>query len=257
MGIVCCAMDTVLNEMVALKMLPKNLAEDPQILERFLREFRSTRKLVHRNIVRIYDIVEEGGNQYISMEYVTGKNLRQMLREKGKIPEKEVAEITCQVCLALQAAHEQGVVHRDIKPANVMMDSTRTVKVMDFGIAKMKNEQKLTLTSDLLGTPVYMSPEQTQGLAVDHRSDIYSVGIMMYESLLGDTVYQRKYRISTYSCCSSPYLTPASKTMQAIVMKVVLKNTPAIGIKTPINCGKRLMKLFLVPNSILKLQKET
>lgn len=223
MGIVCCAMDTVLNEMVALKMLPKNLAEDPQILERFLREVRSTRKLVHRNIVRIYDIVEEDGNQYISMEYVAGKNLRQLLREKGKIPEKEVAEIICQVCLALQAAHEQGVVHRDIKPANIMIDSTHTVKVMDFGIAKMKNEQKLTLTSDLLGTPVYMSPEQTQGLVVDHRSDIYSVGIMMYELLTGEVPFTKGNIGYQHIHVVPPVPMPASKPMQDIVMKCIEK----------------------------------
>ena len=223
MGIVCCAMDTVLNEMVALKMLPQDLAQDPQILERFLREVKSTRKLVHRNIVRVYDIVEENGNKYISMEYVVGKNLRQLLREKGRLPEQEVAGIIRQVCLALQEAHEQGIVHRDIKPANIMIDSTNTVKVMDFGIAKMQDAQKLTQTTDFLGTPLYMSPEQTQGLQIDQRSDIYSLGILMYEMLSGDVPFNKGNIGYQHIHVVSPPPTHSSKEMQEIVMKCIEK----------------------------------
>jgi tetratricopeptide (TPR) repeat protein/outer membrane protein assembly factor BamB len=185
MGIVCLAKDTDLDEMVALKFLPQELRYDTMILERFKQEVRSTRKLTHPNIVRIYDMGEEAGRRFISMEYINGRNLKDILFEKTKLLPLEAIDIGIQVSSALSYAHKMKVVHRDIKPANIMVTDEGHVKVMDFGIASMMERAGLTQTGAMIGTPLYMSPEQAEGKPVDGRSDIYSLGIMMYEFVEG------------------------------------------------------------------------
>jgi tetratricopeptide (TPR) repeat protein len=185
MGIVCLAKDTDLDEMVALKFLPQELRYDTMIIERFKQEVRSTRKLSHPNIVRIYDMGEEAGRRFISMEYINGSNLKDILFEKTKLSPLEAIDISIQVSSALSYAHKMKVVHRDIKPANIMVTDEGHVKVMDFGIASMMERAGLTQTGAMIGTPLYMSPEQAEGKPVDGRSDIYSLGIMMYEFVEG------------------------------------------------------------------------
>jgi len=224
MGVVYCAMDTLLNEMVALKMLPREFNQEEQAVERFIREVRTTRKLNHPHIVRIYDIGDEDGQLFISMEYINGKTLRQIQKEKGPFPEKELWPMMKQVCQALATAHAQGVIHRDIKPANIMLDSSHHIKVMDFGIAKLPNAERLTQTNDFLGTPLYMSPEQCQGLPVDQRSDIYSLGVTLFELLTGNLPFNEGN--IAYHHISTPPPVPAglSPLGQQIILKCLSKN---------------------------------
>ena len=145
--------------------------------------------LSHPNIVTIYDVGTEQNLQYIAMEYLEGQTLEEMIRRKVKFNYRIIAQIITQVCHALTYAHNQGIVHRDIKPANIMVRSDYTVKVMDFGIARL-DSSSMTRTGIAMGTPNYISPEQLQGRPVDSRTDIFSLGVMMYEML----VYRRPFR---------------------------------------------------------------
>lgn len=185
MGIVYKAKDNELDEIVALKILPENLTQNPEALQRFRAEARAARKLSHPNIVRIHDIGEEMGRKYISMEYVNGTDLKRYFRSKGKLPPKELATLMISIANALDYAHSMGIVHRDVKPANIMLTDTMIVKVSDFGIAKVLESTTETVAGAIIGTPLYMSPEQIQGLPIDNRADIYSLGIMMYELISG------------------------------------------------------------------------
>ena len=185
MGIVYRAIDGELDEIVALKILPDNLSTDNDALARFRREARSARRLSHRNIVRIHDIGEEMGRKYISMEFVEGTTLKTMIRTPGGIPLPKLLKYACQILDALAYAHSIGIVHRDIKPANIIISRDDEVKVTDFGIAKILQSAESTAEGAVVGTPLYMSPEQVRGDPVDHRADIYSLGILLYECIEG------------------------------------------------------------------------
>ncbi len=186
MGIVYRARDSELEDIVALKILPDNLSNNPEALQRFKAEARSARRLSHKNIVRIHDIGEEMGRKYISMEYVDGTDLKKLFRESGRrMPPPKFLKYMIAAARALAYAHTIGIIHRDVKPANVMITKDDEVKVTDFGIAKMMESTEATVAGALIGTPLYMSPEQVQGIPVDNRADIYSLGITMYELLTG------------------------------------------------------------------------
>jgi tetratricopeptide (TPR) repeat protein len=185
MGIVYRARDNELDEIVALKILPDNLSQNPDALNRFRAEARSARRLSHPNIVRIHDIGEEMGRKYISMEFIKGIDLKKHFRQKGKLPPPELAMIMMPTCAAIDYAHSMNIVHRDIKPANIILTEQLVPKVSDFGIAKALESTSETLAGAIIGTPLYMSPEQVQGQPVDTRADIYSLGIMMYELASG------------------------------------------------------------------------
>ncbi|MCW8983739.1 MAG: serine/threonine protein kinase, partial [Thermoanaerobaculales bacterium] len=190
MGAVYRAHDLELDRVVALKVIRPHLADDPNVLQRFKQEIILAREVTHRNVVRIFDIGQAGETRFISMEYVEGKDLLGLLRERGALPAEEAIEIVEQVCLALEAAHQQGVVHRDLKPANIMIDSDGRVVVMDFGIARSLEMSGMTQTGSLIGTPDYMSPEQVKGEPVDSRSDIFALGIIFYQLLTGELPYK-------------------------------------------------------------------
>jgi serine/threonine-protein kinase len=202
MGIVYRARDKELEEVVALKILPDNLSNNPEAVRRFKVEARNARRLSHPSIVRIHDIGEEMGRKYISMELVDGTDLKKKIRQKGKLPAPEVVKYAIQVADALAYAHRLGIVHRDIKPANIMLTKKEDVKITDFGIAKLVDSTgEGTMIGAVIGTPLYMSPEQVQGLPVDNRADIYSFGIMLYELLNGkppffegDLAYQHLHK---------------------------------------------------------------
>lgn len=191
MGIVYKARDNELDEIVALKILPDTLGNNPEALRRFKQEARNARRLSHPNIVRIHDIGEQQGRKYISMEYVDGSDLKERIRVcKRKVPLAEVLPYAIQIAEALGAAADANIVHRDIKPANIMITKRGKVKITDFGIAKMIQDdtgtdaapaQDATRAGAIIGTPLYMSPEQVQGNAIDARTDIYAYGIVMYE----------------------------------------------------------------------------
>ncbi len=184
MGIVYKAYDTMLDRIVALKVLPPHFKAHPQALEAFFREAKAAAAMNHPNIVTIYDMGEEGGENYIAMEYVDGKTLKEVLNQEKMFPVKIAILITGQICRALDYAHGRKVVHRDIKPANIMWTKDKQVKIMDFGLAKVVSEVQQQQTM-VAGTPYYMSPEQTLGEGVDYRCDIYATGVTLFELLTG------------------------------------------------------------------------
>ena len=184
MGIVYKATDTVLDRTVAFKVLPDALQENPQALKNFLREAKSAAKLNHPGIVTVYDAGEQDGVFYIAMEYVDGNTLKEIIKHRGKISPGGIVHVLTQMCEALAYAHEHKVVHRDIKTANTMWTRDRKAKIMDFGLAKVIEEVR-NHTTIVSGTPYYMSPEQTLGKNVDHRTDIYSLGVSVFELATG------------------------------------------------------------------------
>lgn len=189
MGVVWKARHRDLDRVVALKVLPRDVAALPGFSERFRREARALARLAHPNIVSVHEAGECGGLYFLAMEHVDGVNLRQALRE-GRIGPHEVLRIVPQICDALQYAHDHGVVHRDIKPENVLVLADGRVKVADFGLAKIAGADasaELTLAGQVMGTPAYMAPEQVERpMSVDHRADIYSLGVVFYEMLTGE-----------------------------------------------------------------------
>src|SRR6266516_473113 len=185
MGVVYKATDTQLDETVAIKTLPGDVMQrSPEDLERFKREIRLARKITHRNVLRTYDYGEAEGVYFISMEYVRGYTLAELLAEAAG---NQVAlGVARQICRGLEAAHEQGIIHRDIKSQNVLIDHRGEVKLMDFGIARMAEAHEgMTQAGLIVGTPHYMSPEQVQGRQLDPRSDVYSMGVLIYEMVAG------------------------------------------------------------------------
>ncbi|MBM4169120.1 MAG: hypothetical protein FJ215_08185 [Ignavibacteria bacterium] len=184
MGIVYRAEDIKLKRTVALKFLPKGLEAHEPERARFLQEAQAAAALNHPNICTIHDIAAEGDDQFIVMEYVDGVTLRSKIAD-GRLQIAGAVQFAIQISEALQEAHSKGIVHRDVKPENIMVNTKNQVKVMDFGLAKLKGSLKLTRTSSTVGTAAYMSPEQAQGLEVDHRTDIWSVGVVLFEMLTG------------------------------------------------------------------------
>jgi predicted Ser/Thr protein kinase len=186
MGVVYKAHEESLNRFVAIKVLGEHLAEDEIQIERFLREARSAASLNHPNIVQIYAVSEEAGRHYFVMEYVSGRSLQQILKSSGPLDPLQVARIAVQTASGLQAAHERGIIHRDIKPANLLIDERGLVKIADFGLALMASGiSRLTATGMFMGTPGYLSPEQCLDQEIDHRTDIYSLGVTLFEALAG------------------------------------------------------------------------
>jgi predicted Ser/Thr protein kinase len=190
MGIVYKARQPGLDRLVALKILPVEAGRDPAFAERFAREARALARLTHPGIVAVYDFGQSDGRFYLLMELVDGVNLRHLLQQ-GRLKPEEALKIVPQLCEALQYAHEQGVVHRDIKPENILLDRRGHVKIADFGLAKLLGQKDadsaLTGSRQVMGTPHYMAPEQMERpLAVDHRADIYSLGVVFYEMLTGE-----------------------------------------------------------------------
>jgi eukaryotic-like serine/threonine-protein kinase len=177
--------DRVLERQVAVKVLSPPYAQDPMFVERFRREARAAARLSHPNIVAVFDSGSDAGEHYLVMEYVAGQSLAELLHRQGRLTPRRAAELAVEVCAALAAAHAQGLVHRDVKPANVLVDADGRVKVADFGIVKAAATATLTGTGTVLGTAAYLSPEQAQGGPVDARSDLYSLGCLLYELLCG------------------------------------------------------------------------
>lgn len=183
MGEVYRADDLTLGQPVALKFLPESLAHDRERLGRLLAEVRLARQVSHRNVCRVYDIVEHEGQSFLSMEFVDGEDLGSLLRRAGRLAPEKAAEIARQICAGLHAAHEKGILHRDLKPANILVDSQGVAHIADFGLAG--HGDGFRREEIRAGTPSYMSPEQVQGLEVTVRSDLYSLGLLLYEMYTG------------------------------------------------------------------------
>ena len=189
MGVVYRAFDRELQEPIAIKTLkPEAMAGGSAALDRFKQEIRLARRIAHRNVVRTYDLGEQNGMYYLTMEYVEGTSLKQLIVSRGKLPVAVTLTVGKQLCRALEVAHAEGVIHRDIKPQNIVVEPSGFLKVMDFGIARLANPPKgkgLTEAGTSIGTPDYMSPEQLSGAELDPRSDLYAAGVVLFECLTG------------------------------------------------------------------------
>ena len=226
--------DTLLSRPVAIKRLFPEFAADPSFVERFRREATAAANLNHPNIVAVYDWGSAEGTYYIVMEYIEGQSLAELLRSDGPLPPEHAAEIALSVAAALGFAHNNGVIHRDVKPGNVLLSPDGKVKVTDFGIAIAAfggAESNLTQTGSVMGTATYFSPEQAQGQTLDHRSDLYSLGVVLYEMLCGRPPFTGDSSVAVaYKHVQQAVPAPSSlgvvlpESLEAITMKLLAKN---------------------------------
>ncbi|HEY3203148.1 MAG TPA: protein kinase [Thermoanaerobaculia bacterium] len=215
MGVVYRAHDRDLDDVVAIKTLRSEaLSADPTLLDRFKQEIRLARRITHPNILRTHDLGESSGLRYLSMEFVKGLTLKQLIDAGDILPTPVGLRIAKQICAGLAAAHEVGVIHRDIKPQNILIEATGGLKIMDFGIARLQEERGMTAEGTVVGTPDYMSPEQARGLALDFRSDIYSTGVVLYEVFTGTVPFE-------------------GETPLAVVLKHIQENPPSPQTRNP------------------------
>lgn len=230
MGEVYLAEDTELKRKVALKFLPPHLCQDADCRVRFKREAQAAAKLSHSNVVTIFDVSEFQGRPFFAMEYVEGYSLREVIKQ-GKLSVADSVGLTMQLCEGLQAAHEAGITHRDIKPSNIIIDRKGRAKLLDFGLAAIKGTEKLTRTGSTLGTIGYMSPEQAEGKEVDRRSDIFSLGVVLYEMIAGKRPFDRESDVATTRAIATDtpeplarYKIGVSDELQRVVNKALEKD---------------------------------
>jgi serine/threonine protein kinase/predicted Zn-dependent protease len=190
MGKVYKALDSEVNEKIAIKLIRPEIAKDKKIIERFRNELKFARKIRHKNVCQMYDLSREGDRNYITMEYVRGDDLKSLIKRMGSFSPAQAISTITQVCDGLIEAHKLGVVHRDLKPQNIMIDQDGNARIMDFGIARSLEGKGLTGMGVMIGTPEYMSPEQVEGKETDQRSDIYSLGVILFEMVTGQTPFQ-------------------------------------------------------------------
>ncbi|HEY5287353.1 MAG TPA: Stk1 family PASTA domain-containing Ser/Thr kinase [Solirubrobacteraceae bacterium] len=224
------AHDTLLGRQVALKLLHHRFAEDQEFVERFRREASSAAGLSHPNVVAVFDRGEWDGTYYIAMEYLPGRSLKAVVREHGPLSPSDATDIVVQILLAVRFAHRRGIIHRDIKPHNVILDEEGRAKVTDFGIARA-GASDMTLTGSIMGTAQYLSPEQAQGHAVSETSDLYAVGVVLYELLTGSVPFEGESAVTialkqvsaepTPPSRRNPEVTPA---LDAVVMRSLAKD---------------------------------
>ncbi|MFQ6110094.1 MAG: protein kinase, partial [Candidatus Aminicenantales bacterium] len=190
MGRVYKVMDREIKENLALKLLNPEISANEKVIERFRNELKFARKISHRNVCRMYDLGDEQGTRYITMEYVSGEDLKSSIRRMGPLSIGKAISIAKQICEGLAEAHRLGVIHRDLKTRNIMIDRDGNTRIMDFGIARSLEEEGITDTGVMIGTPKYMPPEQVEGKKVDERSDIYSLGVILYEMVTGKVPFE-------------------------------------------------------------------
>ena len=218
MGVVFRARDPHLDRIVALKAMLPALASRASARQRFVREARATAAIKHDHIVAVYQVGEDRGVPFLAMEFLEGETLDTRLKREGKLPLAEVLRIGREIALGLAAAHRRALIHRDIKPANLWLEAaTDRVKILDFGLARAALEEcELTLEGAIVGTPAYMSPEQAQGLAVDHRCDLFSLGCVLYRMATGEPPFQGTDTISTLLAISTHNPPPPSQVEAAL-----------------------------------------
>jgi len=190
MGRVYKANDTDIKEKVAIKLIKPEISTDKKTIERFQNELKFARKIRHKNVCQMYDLNREEGTYYITMEYVEGENLKNMIRMSGQLGIGTAISVGKQVCEGLAEAHKLGVIHRDLKPSNIMIDREGSVRIMDFGIARSLKEKGITGAGVMIGTHEYMSLEQVEGKETDQSSDIYSLGVILYEMVTGRVPFE-------------------------------------------------------------------
>jgi len=196
MGIVYKAKCTLLNRFVAVKILKSELSDDEDFITRFKREANSIASLSHTNIVNVYDVGSENNINFIVMEHINGKTLKQIIKENGRLNSLNTVNIALQISKALQYAHKNNIIHRDIKPDNILITEDNIVKLTDFGIAKVADAETITNSNKIIGSVHYFSPEQAQGKLVDCRTDIYALGVVMYELITGQVPFNGETSIS-------------------------------------------------------------
>ncbi len=230
MGEVYLAEDTKLNRNVALKFLPSHLCQDEDCRKRFKREAQAAAKLDHPNIIHVYEVSEFMGRPFFAMQHVEGLSLREFSSDKDPSIE-QILELSIQICEGLNDAHEKGVTHRDIKPSNILIDSHGRAKIVDFGLASVVGTDQLTKTGSTLGTVGYMSPEQVQGKNVDHRSDLFSLGVVLYELITQQNPFKRDSEAATLKAVSDDLPEPIARFksglpdgLQAIIDKALEKD---------------------------------
>lgn len=251
MGIVYKARCTILDRLVAIKILKTELSSSKEFIQRFKLEANSIAKLSHSNIVNIYDAGSENNTNFIVMEYVNGKTLKQVIKENTKLSFSETLDIAYQISKALECAHKHNIIHRDIKPDNILITDDNIAKLADFGIAKITDSATLTYPNNIIGSVHYFSPEQAKGRLVDHRADIYSLGIVMYEMITGKVPYEAELPISVAMMHIQEPVTPPIKIFSHIpenINKVILKTLE----KDPINRFQTAKEL----SDVLTLIKE-
>ena len=198
MGVLYLAEDLELNRKAVLKFLPPDMMNDPETNLRFKREAQSAGSLSHPNIVTIYDVGVYENKTFIAMEYVEGKTLRELINS-DELTIERITDISIQICEGLNEAHSKGITHRDIKPENILIDEKGKVKIVDFGLAKIKNVSRgITKQDSTVGTLKYMSPEQIRNQSVDHRSDIWSFGVILYEMITGKYPFKGEHDASLF-----------------------------------------------------------
>jgi len=227
MGTVFKAYDKQLDEIVALKVLSERFSEDEEAQERFRLEVKSARRLSHPNVVRIHDLGEEGGRKYISMEYVDGGDLKKLLAAQKHLSVSQVIEFILQIGSALAAAHQLGIIHRDIKPANILLTSEKVCKLTDFGIATILKDAQNFPSDVIVGTPLYMSPEQNEGKHLEPSSDIYSLGVVIYEMLTGSPPFKIGNIAYHHIFTKPPEMKGIDKPLRDLVMKCLEKKPSA------------------------------
>jgi serine/threonine protein kinase/tetratricopeptide (TPR) repeat protein len=230
MGEVYLAQDTQLDRKVALKFLPPHLCQDEDCRKRFKREAQAAAKLDHPNIISVHEVSEYQGRPYFAMAHVEGKSLKEFAVGKDLTIE-QILELAIQICGGLHAAHEKGVTHRDIKPSNILIDSYGRARIVDFGLASVRDADQLTKTGSTMGTVGYMSPEQVQGKEVDHRSDLFSLGVVLYELITKQSPFKRDSEAATLKAVSDDHHEPLARFkrdipegMQAIIDKALEKD---------------------------------
>jgi beta-lactam-binding protein with PASTA domain/predicted Ser/Thr protein kinase len=256
MADVYCAEDEQLGRRVALKLLYRHLAENVSFVERFRREASSAAGLQHPNIVSIFDRGEWDGTYYIAMELIEGRTLKDVIRERGPAPPDAAVDIVLQILQAARFAHQRGVVHRDIKPHNVLIDEEGRVKVADFGIARA-GASDMTETGSVMGTAQYLSPEQAQGKPVDARSDLYSIGIVLYELLTGSVPFDAESPVTVaLKQVSEPPVPPRERNpavppaLNAVVLRALEKD-PARRYATADEFIEALRTAMAAPHEVL------
>ncbi len=226
MGRVFKAKDTILGITVALKLIKPKYSSNPQFIALFKQEALLGRSVSHENVIRIHDIGEKDDIKYISMDYVKGQNLRELIRATGNLTLYTAIKIARQICQALQAAHKTGIIHRDLKPQNIMIDKSCKVYTMDFGLAKIIEPDKPVLSKSIAGTPQYLSPEQAKGTKLDQRSDIYALGLILYEMVTGKSTFNAdsvKEYIHKHIYESSPIPSASNPLIPSRLDKIILK----------------------------------
>jgi serine/threonine-protein kinase len=190
--------DKTVNDELILKILSPHICQDETVIKRFMHELKYTRRITHKNVIRLFDFIEMAGVHAISMEYFPGQDLSRLIRKTGPLGAARTVTIARQICEGLAAAHQEGIIHRDIKPPNVLVNDDGVVKIVDFGLASMAHNpgSQLTRSGIIIGTPQYMAPEQITGDKTDARTDLYALGIVMFEMLTGAQPYQAENAVN-------------------------------------------------------------